>query len=181
MGIYLSIFPGEKNRLQILRTQLDSNADVSTRKNLYGHVTASALVLNRKNEVVLIYHKQLQKWIPPGGHHEAGEKVWESASREAEEETGLKALKLHAWHEQNDMSPIDIDTHSIPNVPQKAEPEHFHFNFQYLMHADEEQLHMDESEVSGAKWFSLKEARALDNREVWDKVERVINGQNVMS
>ena len=39
--------------------------------------------------MLLIFHKRLQKWLPPGGELQPDETPLEAAKRELEEETGL--------------------------------------------------------------------------------------------
>ena len=41
--------------------------------------------------------------------------------RELEEETGLYIARIHDWHLNNSLCPINIDTHYIPNRPEKNE------------------------------------------------------------
>jgi 8-oxo-dGTP pyrophosphatase MutT (NUDIX family) len=42
-----------------------------------------------QERVLLIFHKRLQKWLPPGGELHPGETPLEAAHRELKEETGL--------------------------------------------------------------------------------------------
>jgi ADP-ribose pyrophosphatase YjhB (NUDIX family) len=48
--------------------------------------TATVFIL-QDDKVLLIYHKKLKKWLPPGGHLEEGELPSAGAIREAKEET----------------------------------------------------------------------------------------------
>lgn len=50
--------------------------------------SASAYVLWR-TEVLLVFHKRYNVWLPPGGELEPGEKPSQGASRELLEETGI--------------------------------------------------------------------------------------------
>jgi len=49
-----------------------------------------ALFIRHKNKVLLIHHKKLDRWLPPGGHIELDEDPDQGLFRELEEETGLK-------------------------------------------------------------------------------------------
>ena len=66
------------------------------RKNFVGHLTAGALIVSRQTGcVLLLKHKQLGKWLQPGGHVEASDaSVLDAAFREAREETGIGRDRL---------------------------------------------------------------------------------------
>ncbi|MFN0065671.1 MAG: NUDIX domain-containing protein [Chlamydiales bacterium] len=55
--------------------------------------TATIYILKEKQSL-LIKHRKLNKWLPPGGHVDPGELLHEAALREAKEETGLD-VELH--------------------------------------------------------------------------------------
>lgn len=50
--------------------------------------TVATFVVNEQ-QVLLLWHRKIQKWLPPGGHIEANELPDEAAVREVREETGL--------------------------------------------------------------------------------------------
>lgn len=52
------------------------------------HFTATAYVV-AGGRTLLIWHRKLGMWLPPGGHCEPNEDPVQAALREAEEETGL--------------------------------------------------------------------------------------------
>lgn len=52
------------------------------------HFTASGIVLH-DDHVLLVFHKRLGAWVPPGGHIEPHEVPEETAVREILEETGV--------------------------------------------------------------------------------------------
>ena len=58
----------EKNKEQFLKF-IDTFDAVLTRDNIFGHFSASAFVVNKeKNKMVVVYHIINDGWIYPGGH-----------------------------------------------------------------------------------------------------------------
>lgn len=59
-------------------------------KTHYPEPTVGGLILNTKNEVLLVKsHKWKDMYTMPGGHIELGEKIEDTLKREMKEETGL--------------------------------------------------------------------------------------------
>jgi 8-oxo-dGTP pyrophosphatase MutT (NUDIX family) len=156
---YHARFPGETARHPSLVAQIGGAQDLFTRRNMTGHVTASATVLNRTGtKVLLVHHKVLGKWLPPGGHYEAPGSLWDSAIREVAEEAGLVGLEAHPWMRTHGGIPIDIDTHPIPANPHKAEGAHTHHDFCFLAVGDDGRtLSAQLAEVHDARWLPIGE------------------------
>ena len=55
---------------------------------------AGGVILNRKNEVLLVYNNLTDSWTYPKGHVNKDEDFLETAKREIIEETNLQNLKL---------------------------------------------------------------------------------------
>lgn len=53
------------------------------------HLTASGMVICH-DRILLVHHRRIGAWVPPGGHVEVDELPHETAIREIEEETGVK-------------------------------------------------------------------------------------------
>ena len=84
----------EKDKIQFLEF-IDSFDDTLTRDNIFGYFTASAFVVNKeRNKMVVVYHIINDGWIYPGGHADGEEDLLKVAVREVEEETGLKVRVL---------------------------------------------------------------------------------------
>jgi len=69
-------------------------------RTLIGHrplvmAGAALLLLNDRNELLLMHRTDNGLWCPPGGMVEPGEHIEETARREAEEETGIRAGETH--------------------------------------------------------------------------------------
>lgn len=57
--------------------------------------TVATFVLH-EGKVLLLWHKKLSMWLPPGGHIDPNELPDEAAVREVKEETGLDVVLLSA-------------------------------------------------------------------------------------
>jgi len=60
----------------------------SDSERLPSHFTASGIVIEL-DHILLVHHKRIGAWVPPGGHIEEGEYPHETCVREVLEETGL--------------------------------------------------------------------------------------------
>jgi 8-oxo-dGTP pyrophosphatase MutT (NUDIX family) len=158
-GAYFGI---EAERHALLKRQIDAGDNIHSRHTFPGHVTTSGFVLDRTGEnVVLIHHRSLNRWLQPGGHYEPPDTLGASALREALEETGLLDLTLDSWHDVTGV-PIDIDSHRIPARPHRGEPEHWHHDIRFVMRAGRSSiLRPDLSEVHGAGWRSPTELAGI--------------------
>lgn len=54
------------------------------------HFTATGFVVHQ-GRTLLLWHRRLQAWVPPGGHLKANEDPVQGVLREIEEEAGLRA------------------------------------------------------------------------------------------
>lgn len=154
--------PEDAEHLAALRTQLESAADITSRSNMAGHVTASALVLDRtKTRALLIGHLALGVEIPPGGHMDPGETPHETAIRELGEETGVTNTRPAGGKPFL----LDIDTHPIPARPSKNEGPHQHHDMMWLeLTDDDHETAIQDSEISAARWAPLEEMAGTPGR-----------------
>ena len=130
---------------------------VQTHKNFYdrnlqiGHLTGSAWIVNQEQtKFLLVHHRKLDRWLQPGGHTEAmDDNIFQTATREALEETGLGSIK--AVHE----AIYDIDIHTIPAIG--TMPAHEHFDIRYIFEADEQEPLQVSEESNALRWFTRVE------------------------
>ena len=91
----------EAAHVQSVLQLLETSGDPFSREHFQpGHVTASAFVVSPDaQDLLLIFHGKLHRWLQPGGHVEPDdEDVLAAARREVLEEVGLSGLELlHAW------------------------------------------------------------------------------------
>lgn len=127
----------------------------------FGHVTASAWILNKEmNSIILTHHKKLDLWLQVGGHCDGHPYPEEAAFREAIEETGLSSIRQYS------PDPIDIDIHLVPE--NAKEPAHYHYDIRYLMFADDTELIKVTDESHDVKWINFKDI------EEYTKLESVL-------
>lgn len=129
------------------------------RSHLDAHLTASALIVDFAGEQVLLgFHRKLNRWLQLGGHGEPGEVCSRVvAFREAREESGIADLQLHPAAQ----APFDVDVHEIPARPDA--PAHLHLDLRYLMTAPPgAQPRRCEEEHMQVRWWGWQEAEKLD-------------------
>ena len=125
---YSTADPAEAEALARIRRFVSSPADPFSRDNPEGHVTGSAVVARPDGSAfLLVHHRKLDRWLQPGGHAEESDaSVFDTAVREAREETGISDF----------VAPIgrrifDVDVHPIP--ARGRDPAHLHFDLRYLL------------------------------------------------
>ncbi len=147
----------ERADLELMRAHARELPRPFDRGQPHAHFTGSAVVVTAAgDQVLLIHHRKLSRWLQPGGHAEpqdAGE-LASTAVREAQEETGCR-VRLHPRAAQA----LDVDVHQIPS--RKDEPAHLHLDVRYLVLAeDPERMKHDPAESHGARWMPFDEALA---------------------
>ncbi|GAA2771100.1 hypothetical protein GCM10010521_55880 [Streptomyces rameus] len=119
---YLERHPGERDALAGLLAALDRPVDVTARTTLPGHVTCSAVVIDRRCRVLHIRHRATGLMLTPGGHIEPEDRTLVAAAlREVAEEAGIPPGSL-CLTRRTLGSPVDIDVHGIDANPSKGEP-----------------------------------------------------------
>lgn len=124
-----------------------------------GHVTGSALVVDRSFKYTLLtHHSWINKWFQPGGHSDGENNAIEVGLREAKEETGLSSLSFIPGHE----GIFDVDIHPIPK--HEAMPGHYHYDIRIILTADKKEKLTITKESKHLEWLSFKSARNLISR-----------------
>lgn len=158
---YLNIFPNEEEKQLTLFNYLNNHSDneIIDWNNFEGHIVASGFIYSKIEEKFLVmFHNDMKIYTYPGGHIDSDDKnPFEAAKREVIEETRIRNFQTIAL-KNNNLIPIDIDTHLINYNERLNLPEHYHFDFRYLFVIEEiPEIIIDENELSEYKWISKTE------------------------
>jgi coenzyme F420-0:L-glutamate ligase len=124
---------------------LAARPDAMWRSCAPGHLTASALVVEPSQRLVLLtLHPRVGIWVQVGGHCEAGDHtLLDAAAREAREESGIGSLSF-------DPAPLGLDVHPITcslGVPTR------HFDVRFLAVAPDGAEATRSEESLDLQWF----------------------------
>lgn len=158
LSAYLKRYPDEATLLAEPVQLLSRGGDFASRRNFPMHVTVGALLV-RGEEILLIEHRAYGITLQPGGHLEPTDATLiDAAARELAEETGVDPGQVFPASQ----TPIYVEYGRVPARPEKDEPDHYHLDIGYSFvtaHADVGRI--QESEVTGAAWYSLDAAERL--------------------
>lgn len=139
---------------------------------LYGRDDVASVYCVANNSVLLIDHKKLNMWLPPGGHRELGERSDEAACREFKEEVGIECVLVSMAPDHSDSRikslplPFARDEHPIND-------HHTHVVDVYLARlrsaADYSNVTPNPAEVTAAQWFHRVELAGLPR--LWPSVK----------
>ncbi|GAB4190583.1 MAG: hypothetical protein Tsb0015_11940 [Simkaniaceae bacterium] len=145
--------------------------------------TATAYILHQE-QVLLLFHPKLGKWLPPGGHVEENETPAEAAKREVLEETGLEIefildenIWIKRWNAASFPRPYLCLLEEIPAY--KNQPAHQHMDFIYLARP-KSSIKLCPEENHTLQWFTMEEMEKLkDDEEIFVETKQVL--QNIFS
>ena len=118
-------------------------------EQIFPEPTVGVFIFNQKGELLLIKsHKWPDKYVVPGGHVELGERIEDTAIREAKEETGLDIYDLEF-----------INFQQFIYDPSFWKPRHFIF-FDYACRTDSTEVKLND-EAEEHVWVRLEAAVSL--------------------
>ena len=140
------------------------------------HFTATGIVFNSENKILMIHHNKLQVWLPPGGHIDENELPDDAVLREIYEETGVKAKIISHKQELDLIDEQYCKELAIPFVILLEDIEgngkHNHIDMIFICKALNEDLKPQETEIHGIGWFTYEELKQL---KTFDNVIKTIS------
>ena len=113
-----------------------------------GHVTGSAWVVNEAGtHTLLTHHRKLNRWLQLGGHADGQTDILAVALREAQEESGIQALRPIS----NQI--FDLDIHLIPAKGNEAP--HHHYDVRFMIQVDGSDQYVVSDESHALSWVSI--------------------------
>ena len=127
----------------------EEGAIAYTRDRQQGHFTGSSwLVSGDGRRVLLTHHRKLGRWLQLGGHADGDEDLARVALREAEEESGLRGLRVEP-------EIFDLDRHWIPQ--RREVPGHWHYDVRFVVHAEGSEVFAVSEESLDLAWRDIEE------------------------
>ena len=128
------------------------------REHATAHFTGSAWLQHADGEqVLLMHHRKLDRWLQPGGHADGDADLRAVALREATEETGLQGLQVESGI-------FDLDRHWIP--ARGTEAGHWHYDVRYRVTAPAGAQVQGNEESLALRWFRTE---AMVAEPEWDE------------
>jgi len=137
-------------------------------KKIQNHFTATGIVFNSKMQILMIRHKKLNVWLPPGGHIEDNELPQEAVLREVLEETGIrsKVLQVSSQLSLSDNHCRELERPFILLLEDiEGDGLHNHIDMVFICKALSEELNMQKSEVNDIGWFNIDQIYQLETFE----------------
>ena len=116
--------------------------------------------------MLLLHHKTLNKWQPPGGHQNPDENPYQTVIRETIEETGIDIAPFLPKPVQLDgratMLPLPEYFLEEQIPAHKDKPAHVHLDMVYVVEVPIQKAVLERDGAHEIGWFLVEEAMQLD-------------------
>lgn len=128
------------------------------------HFTASAIVFDDHEQVLLVHHNKLGQWLYPGGHIDPNEDPAQAAKRELHEETGIHAEIISDPLFAHPAVAVHTPPYTIleMQVSDAAIGAHHHIDHVYVLRALTNDLTPQPAEIGNARWVPITDVAHLD-------------------
>ena len=160
---YIENEPENQQSRALLISFAEQHQNCCERTLLVGHFTGSCWLVSKDSlRVLLTHHKKLGRWLQLGGHADGDSNLAQVALREAEEESGLTDLTVEP-------EIFDLERHVIP--ARGAEPEHYHHDVRFVVHATGSEEFIVSDESHALAWRTISEL--VDDDAVEESIRRM--------
>lgn len=128
--------------------------------------TATTFVVHNQR-TLLLHHRKLNMWLPPGGHIDPHEIPDQAALREVREESGLEVTLLS---QGSTLGAVVILPQPYCILLENISPAHQHIDLIYFAQVCGGSLAHAESEAYASRWFNWHE---LDTPEVAEDIREL--------
>lgn len=125
--------------------------------------TATTFVVE-KGRTLLIYHRKIRMWLPPGGHIDPHELPCEAAVREVREETGLEVELLSP---PSDLGSVKVLSQPVCILLEPISEGHEHIDLIYFGRVRGGELEACREETDGVRWC---DAQDLDDPSIAEDI-----------
>lgn len=128
--------------------------------------TATTFVVDQQR-TLLLWHKKVGAWLPPGGHIDPNELPEEAALREVREETGLTVRLLGG---QRQCDNVKVLHQPVCLLLENISPGHQHIDLVYFARLVGGTAAINPRESESMQWF---DHAALENRLIADDIRNL--------
>jgi len=139
---------------------------IRTMSHITRDFTATTFVV-QDGRTLLIYHKQIREWFPPGGHIDRDELPCDAAVREVREETGLDVEIIAP---RSRIGRVEVLRRPEYILLEQIRPDHQHIDLIYFARVIGGRLEIAESEADAHRWCDLQD---LDDAEIPEDIRRL--------
>ncbi len=118
---------------------------------------AATTFIIQEHRTLLLLHRKLNKWLPPGGHIDPHELPDAAALREVSEETGFKVALIDAGEP---LGPVQRLAQPLCVLQEQISPTHEHIDLIYVARVLEGDLKLAIAEHEQSRWYTWEELAA---------------------